>query len=311
MNGNIFSKMSKVNLFILITFSISWTIALLFYLLFPNIDKVPFTIMAAGYMFVPTLSVLIVDLLIDKKKSLKSLAINLNPNWWYMAAWPGIILLVLFSTIISVLWPTITFSPDMTGYIERMSSQLQPDQLEMMKAQFQHSPNEIILKTLLMALAAGISINAIAGLGEEIGWRGLMVREYKGLNFWSASLRIGFIWGLWHSPLILMGHNYPQHPVFGVGMMIVWCILITPLFMFVRIKTHSVIGAAIMHGTMNACAAMPLLLISGGTDLTAGFTGFTGMISIAIAIGIMVLFDLKFSKHSITNKTILDGIKQV
>ena len=274
------SKMSKVNLFILITFSISWTIAY-FSICFSQ-TSINHLQWLAICLF--QLSVLIVDLLIDKKKSLKALR-SISIPTGYMAVRPNN--LVLSSTIISVL-PTITF-PDYDK-IERMSSQLQPDQLEMMKAQFQHSPNEIILKTLLMALAAGISINAIAGLGEEIGWRGLMVREYKGLNFWSASLRIGFIWGLWHSPLILMGHNYPQHPVLGVWMMIVWCILITPLFMFVRIKTHSVIGAAIMHGTMNACAAMPLLLISGGTDLTAGFTGFTGMISIAIAIGIMVLF---------------------
>jgi hypothetical protein len=107
-----------------------------------------------------------------------------------------------------------------------------------------------------------------------------------------------------------MGHNYPEHPVLGVGMMIVWCMLLSPLILYVRLKTHSVIGAAIMHGTINASAGIPLLYIAGGNDLVAGMTGFTGMITLALVILITVVYDLKFSKKPITNITLLEGIKQ-
>ena len=36
----------------------------------------------------------------------------------------------------------------------------------------------------------------------------------EGVGVW------GVIWGFWHAPLILNGHNYPQHPVVGVFMMV-------------------------------------------------------------------------------------------
>jgi hypothetical protein len=61
---------------------------------------------------------------------------------------------------------------------------------------------------------------------------------------------------------------------------------------------------------LNASAGIPLMFIAGGNDLTAGATGFTGMFALVIIIGIMVLYDLKFSKQSITDKTIIEGIKR-
>lgn len=303
-------KLNRVNKFLLLTFAVNWGMAGLFILLFPEKPKALYTGMAVLYMFIPALMAIVMDKFIDKKKNLKSLAINFVPNWWYIAAWPGVIIGAFLILGVNLLWPTISFSPDLSGFVERMSSQMSGEQLGMLKAQIEVNKSVIFWQTLAQALIAGITINAIAGFGEELGWRGFLVREYKELKFWDAAMRIGFIWGIWHAPIILMGHNYPQHPVLGVGMMVIWCMLLSPLFLYIRIKTHSVIGAAIMHGTLNASAGIPLMFIAGGNDLTAGATGFTGMIALAIIIGIMVLFDLKFSKHSITNKTILDGIKQ-
>ena len=36
------------------------------------------------------------------------------------------------------------------------------------------------------------------------------------MGFLKTSVLTGFIWGVWHAPIILQGHNYPQHPVAGV-----------------------------------------------------------------------------------------------
>jgi uncharacterized protein len=307
---NFLSKMSRVNRFLLMTFAINWSIAGLFIILLPDKPKIPFMIMGVLYMLIPASMALVSDKLIDKKKSIKSLAINFRPNWWYLAAWPGVIIVTFLMLGVGVLWPSISFSPDMSGFVERMSAQMDAMQVGMLKAQIESSRSTLFIQIIAEAFAAGITVNAVAAFGEELGWRGFLVREYKELNFWSASLRIGFIWGLWHAPLILMGHNYPQHPLLGVGMMIIWCMLLSPLILFVRLKTHSVIGAAIMHGTINASAGIPLLFIAGGNDLVAGATGFTGMIALALVIGIMVVYDVKFSKQSITNRTILEAVKQ-
>jgi len=68
---------------------------------------------------------------------------------------------------------------------------------------------------LLHGLFAGDTLNALFGFGEEAGWRGYLLHEWKHMQFWKASLFIGLIWGIWHAPLILLGYNYPQHSPTG------------------------------------------------------------------------------------------------
>jgi len=300
-------KMNRVNLFLLLTFAINWTIAGLFYLLFPGKEQVPYTIMAILYMFIPAIVVIIIDKLIDKRKGFKSLAINFKLNRWYLAAWIGVVLVAFILVGVSLLWPGISYSPDMSGYFERLSTQLGGEDIDKLKAQMAMMPIPYWIIAIIQTLIAGVSVNALAGFGEELGWRGFLVREYKNLKFWDASLRIGIIWGIWHAPLIMMGHNYPQHPMLGVGFMVIFCLLISPLILYIRMKTHSVIGAAIMHGTMNGSAGIPILFISGGNDLTIGFTGITGFIVLSLVIVITIIYDLKFAPVSITNKTLLEG----
>lgn len=296
--------------YLIIVLLISFIWAGTYYLVFPERDKVSFTIMAVLYMFMPFLSALIVDKLILKRKSLKSWALNFNPNWWYLAAWPAVILVSFLVLGINILWPGVEFSPDMSGFWERMSDQLTSSQIEAQKLQLEAYPVPVWLITIAQGLIAGITINALAAFGEETGWRGFMVREYRNLKFWDAALRIGIVWGIWHAPLILMGHNYPEHNFLGVGMMTIWCIFLSPLFLYIRLKTHSTIAASIMHGTLNASAGIPIMYLAGGNDLTIGFTGFAGFITIGLVIGIMVIYDLKFSKRPIINKTISEGISE-
>ncbi|MFW6136657.1 MAG: CPBP family intramembrane glutamic endopeptidase, partial [Candidatus Aminicenantaceae bacterium] len=81
---------------------------------------------------------------------------------------------------------------------------------------------------LLQGLAAGVTANAVAAFGEELGWRGFLQKEFSGFGFRKASFLIGVIWGIWHASLILLGHNYPHTPIAGVFMMVVWCVLFGP-----------------------------------------------------------------------------------
>lgn len=296
-----------ITYYIVIVLAISYLLAGAYYLLFPDKDKVSYTVMAVVYMFMPFLSALIVDKLILKRNNLKSWGFNFKPNWWYLAAWPAVIAFAFLVLAINLLWPGISFSAEMAGFWEKMASQFTPEQLELQKVKMESIPLPFWLLSVIQGLIAGLTINAVAGFGEESGWRGFMVREYKHLNFWNASLRIGIIWGIWHAPLILMGHNYPEHNLIGVGMMTVWCILLSPLFLYVRLKTRSVIAASIMHGTLNASAGIPILYLTGGNDLTLGVTGFSGFIALAMAILVMTVYDLKYAKKPITNCTINDG----
>ena len=79
-----------------------------------------------------------------------------------------------------------------------------------------------------------------------------------------------------------MGHNYPDHPVAGLGMMVLYCLALSPLFTYLTDTLGNTYGAAILHGTNNALAGMPLLFVVGGSDLVIGVTGLAGIASIAL-----------------------------
>jgi membrane protease YdiL (CAAX protease family) len=64
-----------------------------------------------------------------------------------------------------------------------------------------------------------------------------------------------------------------------------------PIFSYIRIKSGSVVAAAILHGSLNAFAGLPLMLIKGGNDLTSGVTGVPGFFALLIIVLVIFLFD--------------------
>ena len=53
-----------------------------------------------------------------------------------------------------------------------------------------------------------------------------------------------------------IGYNYPQHPLLGVPLFAVFCVLLSPLHTLVRERGGSVWHAAVLHGTFNAAAGV-------------------------------------------------------
>jgi uncharacterized protein len=254
-------------------------------------------------MFIPMINVILVEKVIHKEKLKPNLFISFKINKWFFIAWL-ITPIMSFGTLgISLLLPDVTYSPEMEGMFKRFESMFTPEKMEQMKNSMQTLPMHPIWLSVIQGLIAGATINAIAGFGEELGWRGFLLKSFKEMNFLKASIIIGFIWGIWHSPLILMGHNYPQHPEIGVLMMTIWCILLTPLFLYFTVKAKSVIAAAIMHGTLNATAGIAIMVIDGGNDLTVGMTGIAGFISLIVVLILLFIYDNNLSKEKImTNK---------
>ena len=301
--------MNKTVLFLILVFSISFSLALIFKLLGGDIsNQAAYTTLGVIYMFIPAICVLIVEKLIHKQPLQKNLLISFKINKWFVIAWLSMPILAFLTTGVSLLFPDVIFTPDMAGLFKRYEAMLNPEQLAEMKASLETLPMHPILLTLLQGLFAGITINAVAAFGEELGWRGFLLKAFKEMSFLKASVIIGFIWGVWHSPLILMGHNYPQHPQIGVLMMTIWCILLTPLFLYITIKAKSVIAAAILHGTMNATAGISIMVISGGNDLTVGVTGLAGFISVFAVLLAVFFYDRKLSKENIMTKKVMDSL---
>jgi membrane protease YdiL (CAAX protease family) len=173
------------------------------------------------------------------------------------------------------------------------------------------TPAFMIITTVISGLLAGVTINALFAFGEEYGWRNYLVSALKEKKFVCASIFIGIVWGLWHFPLILLGHNYPQHSVAGVFMMVVFCVLASFVELYFVLKAKSVYPAAIFHGTINAVAGLNVLLIKGGNDLINGATGVSGFIVISIIIAVIYVFDKYILKDNIFTKTIEEVLEDV
>jgi membrane protease YdiL (CAAX protease family) len=274
-------KNRKGLLFVLLTYGISWAIGIAFPLMGGKWNTASATAVALVYMFIPALVAVVVQREIFKDR-LKPLGISFKWNRWWVVGWLIPPVLAFAALGVALLFPDVSFSAGMEGMYERFSENLTPEQIQQMKEQAEAFPVHPIWIGLLQALVAGITVNALAGFGEELGWRGLLQKELSNMGFWSSSALIGLIWGVWHAPLILQGHNYPDHPVIGVFMMIAWTILLSPLFSLVRLKSGSVIAAAILHGTLNASYGLAIFVLKGGSDLTVGMTGLAGFIVLAV-----------------------------
>jgi uncharacterized protein len=302
-------KINKTCLFLIFTFVISWSIAAIFWSIHENFNfQIGFTILGTIYMFIPFISAILVKV-IHKEPIMSDFLISFKINRWFFIAWLIFPVIVFCSLGISLLFPNITYNPELTGMFDRMNEALTPEQIEEFKTKINSLPINFIWLTLIQGLIAGATINAVAAFGEETGWRGFLLKNLRDMRFFKAALIIGFIWGIWHTPLILMGHNYPQHPRIGVLMMIVFCILLAPIMQYLTIKSKSVIAAAIAHGTLNAIAAISIMAVSGGNDLTTGITGIAGFITLFISVLAIFVYDYFITKEKIMLNKINNYIK--
>ena len=293
-------KVKRLGLFIGITFVLSWLLVALFFV-FEGKWNNPTSAMIVGtaIMFIPMISAILVQKFIYKEPLKKSLGISFKLNRWWLVAWllPP---LIAFATIgVSLLISGINYSPEMIGFFERFEGIIPAEQLQQMKTQMTAFPFHIFWIALIQGLFAGITINAVAGFGEELGWRGFLLREFGHMGFWSSSAIIGLIWGVWHAPIIIQGYNYPQHPVEGVFMMIIFCLLLSPIFSYIRLKSKSVVAAAIIHGSINATAGLAIMMVKGGSDLIVGVTGAAGFIVLLIVNLFIFLFDDSIRKRPV------------
>jgi uncharacterized protein len=273
--------------FIVLTFLGNWSFALLFWWLGGRWGTPAGTAFGAAYMFVPMGVVILLQRGIWHEPIAGPLGISFRLNRWFLVAWllpPAIAIATLG---LSLVVPGVEYSPHMEGLFERFAPMLDPGQLQRLREQTPATPGRIFCLVLAGGLIAGISINAVAGFGEELGWRGFLQKELAFLGFWRSSLLIGVVWGLWHAPLILQGHNYPQHRLAGVFMMTLLCMLLAPIFAWVRMKARSVIAASVIHGTFNATSGLAVLFVRGGSDLTTGVTGLPGFLVLALVIFLM------------------------
>ncbi|MEO8067845.1 MAG: CPBP family intramembrane glutamic endopeptidase [Flavobacteriales bacterium] len=155
-----------------------------------------------------------------------------------------------------------------------------------------HIPATVVLVGgLVGAVIAACTVNLPFMLGEELGWRGYL---YQATLQWGVLRRVlftGVVWGLWHAPLILMGHNYPGHPVAGIGLMVVFCTLLAFLFNWSRTRVKAVWGPCVLHGIINGSAGLFTLFAWDGHVLVASPAGVAGFVALGILALLIAVLD--------------------
>lgn len=243
-------------------------------------------------MLLPMIAVIITQA-VNKEQIFHGLDISFKINRWWGIGWLLMPVLAVAVLGMTLLMPGAVWSPDS----------------EVVKAALASMPEGVglgafIVITLISGLFAGLTVNAVFAFGEEIGWRGYLLKIFKGKTFLGTALWTGIIWGLWHAPIILNGHNYPQHPVAGVFMMVGMCVFLTPIFMYFRLKSGSVIVPAIMHGTFNGVVGLSMILVTPANDLLYGGPGLAGLITLLLLDICLYFYDRFISKENIFSSSI-------
>lgn len=290
----------KILTYVLWLYGLSFGISALFFLSGLGGNPILLFLFMTGYMLIPLITVLIVQKLIYKEAVARPLLLTGRPNWWWPFAMVLPLLFIGLTALVASLFPGVTLDLGMENYISTVDATTSATMNDL----FQKLPFHPLWLLAGQSLIGGITINAILGFGEEIGWRGFLLREFRALGFWKASLLIGFIWGLWHVPLtIFAGHNYPSTPILGVLMMTVSCMLISPILSLLTIKSRSVFPAAFFHGVINGSASLGIMIVSGGNpELLTGFNGLAGFI-VLLAVNVIIFIR--------TRRTINDRYKAV
>jgi membrane protease YdiL (CAAX protease family) len=148
----------------------------------------------------------------------------------------------------------------------------------------------LILGTVQSVLLAPILAIVIA-FGEEYGWRGYLQSELFKLGRVRGVLLLGGIWGAWHWPLILMGYNYPGHPLLGMLLMALYTTGLAVVLGYAVLRSGSVLLSAYLHALNNQVVAFIVAMGFKPFDNAFSFDiGIYGIATLAIVV-ILILRD--------------------
>lgn len=109
------------------------------------------------------------------------------------------------------------------------------------------------LMALLQGMTLGVLGAALLALGEEIGWRGLLIPQLARIQpFGRTAFITGAIWGLWHVPLIVGGGYSSYAPTwYAVICFGVLVIGMSFAFAWLRLASGSLWPAVLLHAVHN------------------------------------------------------------
>lgn len=153
------------------------------------------------------------------------------------------------------------------------------------------SPDVFLIVGGIQSVLLAPILAIVIAFGEEYGWRGYLQNELFNMGRVRGVLLLGLIWGAWHWPVILMGHNYPGYPLLGLVLMVLFCTGLAIVLSYAVLKSGSVLLAAFLHALNNQVVSFIVILGLGPFDPAFSFfIGIYGIATLAI-VALLVLRD--------------------
>jgi len=291
---------NKKHLYIFLSFAfgISWLTALVIYLTGGLVNSpvlVPGTaitlaliLLASVYMWGPALANIITRLITKEGRHELWLKPNLKAGWKYwLLGWfsPGVFT-ILGAVLFFLIFPN-TFDSSLNTLQTQLAAAGVPEG--------SFNPWQYVAIQTATALLIAPLLNFIATFGEEFGWRAYLLPKLQSLGDRKALILSGVIWGVWHWPVIAMGHNYgldyPGFPWLGLIAMVWFCISVGIFIGWLALKSESVWPAVIAHGALNGIAAISLFFVKPPISMILGPTpaGIIGVLPFTLASMLILL----------------------
>lgn len=281
------STTKKSIVFLTIAYAVSWTAVIGGWSLGLHENAQMALVVLAVSMLGPAIAALICTFALEKNGRAQALGLGGRWTFWWLAAWLAPIAIAAGSVGFTLLLSDRTYVD--IGAAVTATAQAQGQDLSQAPA-FMFSTAFIIAMTVVV----GALVNwLILTFTEELGWRGYLHHLWRPAGFWRASLGTGVVWGLWHAPAIyLFGLNYPGDRVIGIGLFILFCVMLSPIMTFIRDRTNSVWSAGLFHGTFNALGGLTIAALSNPAFPWNGIVGIGGFAALAVGVGVMALLQM-------------------
>ncbi len=295
MNSTLDKK--RILLFLAFAFGIAWAAALVIALtggivaspaLVPGSNyTLAFLLIAIVYMGAPAIAHILTRWISREGWKNTALRLNFRRGWpFWLAAWvlPAVFT-ILGAAVYFLIFPR-DFDPNLT-LLNQMLAQAGPSAAGLSAVTL------IVIQTLQAVLIAPL-LNGLFTFGEEFGWRAYLLPKLMPLGGRRAVLVLGVIWGVWHWPIIAMGHNYgleyPGFPWLGMLMMVVLCIGLSAFLSWATLRGGSVWPAVIGHAAVNGISSLGALVLVAGAGnpligpMPVGIIGMAAWIVAAVLI---------------------------
>ncbi len=251
--------------------------------------------------FAPLIAALWVQGPVLKQPILEPLGLNLGVNRWWLASWllgPVVLLVAL-----AIGWALFGVDPVLTAadYVAMKRSLVEPAHAAEFEARLRESPPSSPLGLVLMALPAGLTVNLVPALAEEVAYRGLLFREMPG-GYFQRSTLIGLVWAGTLLPSVLGGHLYPDHRALGALVFVAYCLSASLVLVYLRVRSGSTVATALARGTMMALTVVAVDLSFGASDLVRPLYGITGVLAMLVVLCGLYAHDRFFAEQRLMTK---------